>query len=743
MTEGGDESTSTLNRDPDLMSFSHVPGSPSFRDAAVNKCACIPLLSSNKDGNTHSSKSFCDLFEAFNRYVQNVQPTIDQKEDKDMMLIVPYSNLTRPGDWRYDNTPFKFFHWGHGCQRLHVFDGRPEYSRMAHDRVINHALTRDWIDFCPSRRTSAVIGVLNLRDCVDQASLHRAEEELQTWSRRYSVPSFENTHGRGDERDPVVARLFVFDSFDECCQHVDLTKTKFDTNILAFPPSDAEHSQMMDLHLNVVVNDLAVAIFQQLEQRIRESDELKGSSDPGSSMRAKNRIGRFLSQDNKGTEEPMVSSTNLSLNSITSVLNPEGGGSAGAGKGVFSQLAETAAKSAASMSKDKTQNKPVQQLLTPVDEVHDFSNLSAKDADFLKRREVGRREKFAADLCLLAGSPMDAYERYLKAAEICKSKNPDPLWYAGSMEGCAAAHIAMAEAGGYNVDEYLENNFQLPDEIMALTVATIQDVKKASANKQTLPKIVFTLCEEALNILNRHPSVACFHAELLLKLILYCAEGEERHMMCRWGEGDGCYGSDNSGARRWEKHSVHKMAFANLKTKEGEDIIVLNTQQRLRKWSELMHRAASTGALHPVTRIDVASRCARLCLKGIKVRQWRHFLHICVGSGIRDIYHNSVVLTIIICSPLNGKGKKVPLLLCSEKQPSSVRLRQNRFPLVGGVWINELGSSGYSHLTYTHAQVTRAMWVGAMDGQLSEHRFCMDYRCMERIFYRLKQLSNC
>ena len=628
-SEDVSEGSSSSLQMPNDPSFSQVPGSPSFRSANLNAIAVIPLLSSDKDGaipNTHSAKSFRDLFNAFDRYCQNVnvQPSAGSEAvsasaaSKELTLIVPNSNLTRPGDWRYDNTPFKFYHWGHGCQRLVVFDGRPEFSRMAHDRVINHALTRDWIDLVPSRRTAAVIGVLNMRDCTDLATLHRAEEELQNWSQRYSTPSYEvHAHGRGNKRDSVVERMFVFDSFDEDCQNVDLSQTKFGTNILAFPPADEEHSQMMDLHLNVVVNDLAVAIFQQIEKKIQESDDLKGNSEGTSSSKKNSRISRFLNVDSgKSSEEPMSGNTSLSLSNITSVLSPDSSSAANpASKGVFSQLADSATKTTSSSKGKKV--KPAQQLLTPVDD--DPSNLSSKDADALKKREVGRREKHAADLCLLAGSPMDAYERYLKAAELCKSKNPDPLWYASAMEGCAAAHIAMAEASGYNVDEYLENNFQFPDEIMALATSTIQDVNKKSGNKQTLPKIVFTLCEEALNVLNRHPSVACFHAELLLKLVLYCAEGEERHMMCRWGEGDGCYGGDSSGPRRWEKHSCHKMYFGALKTRDGEDIITTLTQERLRKWSELMHRAAATGALDAASRVDVGSRCARLCMGGIQV----------------------------------------------------------------------------------------------------------------------------
>ena len=46
-----------------------------------------------------------------------------------------------------------------------------------------------------------------------------------------------------------------------------------------------------------------------------------------------------------------------------------------------------------------------------------------------------------------------------------------PLWYASALEGCACAFVTMANTGGHGVDKYLENNFQLPEEIMALAIA--------------------------------------------------------------------------------------------------------------------------------------------------------------------------------------------------------------------------------------------------------------------------------
>ena len=74
-----------------------------------------------------------------------------------------------------------------------------------------------------------------------------------------------------------------------------------------------------------------------------------------------------------------------------------------------------------------------QLLLTPMDADWDAHEQNEKDAHALRRREVGRREKYAADLALLTGSPLDAYQRCLKAAELAKSGTPDQLWYAAAM----------------------------------------------------------------------------------------------------------------------------------------------------------------------------------------------------------------------------------------------------------------------------------------------------------------------
>ena len=599
--------------------LSQVPGNPSFRSSAVNAVAVIPLLSSDRNGQddptTYSSKSYNDLMDALRRY--NKQGS----QEDEILLVVPNSNLTRPGDWRYDNTPLKNFHWSHGCQRLCAFDGRPYNSRMAHDRLMNHGLTRDWIDLCPHRRTAALIGVLNVRDCPDMATLERAEQEWQQWAERFSTPPYEVTaHGRDFERDVVVQRLFVFDSFHET-NKLDLSETSLGKFVVAFPPADDEHTQMMDLHMNVVINDLAVAIFQELERRIRESDALTRGPDGQPLVPSAARSRFFQKVQLENDDGPLGASGNLTIGNISAVVSPENKLSSSASS---SKKAERKASIVAKLQHmgSKGSNSEAQ-LLTPIDDFWDFSELSPKDAQEMLRREVGRREKFAGDLSLLAGSPMDAYERYMKAAELCKSTTPDPLWYASALEGCAAAHIAMAEAGGFNVDQYLENSFQLPDEFMACAIVSAADKARQGTAKQTMSKVVAALCDEALNITSRHPRLACFRAELLLKLAWYSAEVEDAHVRCRWGLGEGCYGGDTTGSvdARWEKASATQLNFLELRNRDGDDVVAANTSQRCQKWSEHMHRAVSTGDLDDITRADVALRCAALCLKGLRVRK--------------------------------------------------------------------------------------------------------------------------
>jgi hypothetical protein len=451
------------------MTLSQIPSNPSFRASAVNGVAVIPLLSSDRNGqddpNTHSSKSFQNLLDAFQRHNEEATPATTSGDD--ILLVVPNSSLTRPGNWKYDNTPLKNFHWEHGCQRLAIFDGRPYNSRMAYDRLINHELTRNWIDLRPHRRTAALIGVLNIRDCPDVETLLRAEQEWQQWAERYSTPPYEVTaHGRDFERDFVVQRLFVFDSFHEESK-VDLSITSLGSSLVAFPPAEGDNAKnMIDMHTNVVITDLTVAIFQELEDRIRDSDMAIGSDgQPLSSSAAKSRFFQLAKAEETDEDGPKGSGK-LDVNDIADVVSDDNKFSASTPSSNKTKHPSNRAAVQQKLTTITKGSSSEAQLLTPLDDVWDYSELKPSDAQEMLRREVGRREKFAADLSLLAGSPLDAYERYMKSADMCKTSCPDPLWYASALEGCAAAHIAMVEAGGYNVDEYLETAFQVSDSKM-------------------------------------------------------------------------------------------------------------------------------------------------------------------------------------------------------------------------------------------------------------------------------------
>jgi len=594
-------------------------GSPTFRSSAINAVAMLPLLSSSRDGkdnpNTHSNQSYNEFLRSLHRYNVNenqqnqhkpMTPHSDNNSlasSNDMVVVVPNSNLTRPSDWKYQDTPLRNFHWGHGCQRLSFFDGRPYHSRKAHDRLINHELTRNWIDLCPSRRTAALIGVLNVRDCPDQASLETAIQEWKQWGERYSTPPYEVTaHGRDVARDTVVPRLFVFDSFHEDFvqnTNVDLEKaTKalkiHKSCIVAFPPFDSERPQMMDGHVkNVVLNDLTVAIFREIEAKIRESDSLMTHTPTKAQPTKTGFFGRGVSSSNTSSgagatattgktnegggstadEEAPVGSKKLSIDSLAKVVSSTSELASPKTSNTRSRSNDLSSSSDHGSSKGTMQqsmsSSVTAQLLTPLDEFWEHTELSPKDAHQMMKRQVARRKKFTADLCLLAGSPLDAYERYTNAADLSRTTTPDPLWYASALEGCAAVHIAMADVGGFNVDEYLESSFQLPEEIMACALVPAGESKSSSGEykgdpkKKSMPKVIRALCEDALNVTARHPKIACFHGEVLVKLAWYTAELEDVHVRCQWGlggestDGEGneyCYGGDpNDEKRRWGK----------------------------------------------------------------------------------------------------------------------------------------------------------------------------------------------
>jgi len=684
-----------------------IPSKTSIKDAATDGRSSTQTTS-------HSEKSFQHLLSSLQEFAiqgcnshqrtdssaNNSNKTAASRkwsdESSEITLVLPHSQLTRPGDWRYDSTPLKSHDWQSGCQRIRIFDGRADYSRMAYDRIggsgssPSSAESKDynnndpWSDLEPHRSTSAIIGILNMKDCTNTKDLYIAEDQLIQWARLYTqdesitLDSKKNKNDEGRESKKILIRLFVFDSFEEhLAKRCNLNSTRFGSNqLVAFPPLDMSStssgkgrsstlSQMMVLHWNVVVNDLAVALFRNVEKQIRENDLLgkslvynkqsaSGGSSHGSSSHA--------SGAGQGDEQSVR--TDSSVTAATDDTSQVSGESSTNNQGGFGRFARNAfdntrkaianrqdsATSSGSVSggtpsttpsNNSSDNRRNHKLVTPLDldATNDvISQISSRDLEALKRRDLGRREKRSADLSLLAGSPIDAYERYTRAAELTRHSH-DPLWYASALEGCACAFVAMADAGGHGVDEYLENNFQLPEEIMALAIA--QGVAAGAdlgdgrgktmtvdRTKTTLPQAVTALVEEAMSVLCRHEKLAPLHAGLLMKLAEYVQEEEEGHLRCRWGEGQYCYGGDLNSSiymtgdcipPRWERTSVSKL---DLRGTEVHDMLALDSIERGRKFTELLHRAVSVGGLDDRSRADVAAACARACLMGTKETKW-------------------------------------------------------------------------------------------------------------------------
>jgi Transport protein Trs120 or TRAPPC9, TRAPP II complex subunit len=359
------------------------------------------------------------------------------------------------------------------------------------------------------------------------------------------------------------------------------------------------HPYYYDYH-QVVVNDLAVAIFRTLENRIRESDDViksRGEQQQqqqqqqtaasaitaSSARRSFQRIISGSSSDKDSnrdasssgicSEEPIQSgtATTLSVDSIAHLVHPDSALTKDASAAPSSipttdtSNSKTPAASRATPTADfissanhkrsssapssansaVKNNKPsmmatLPQLLTPMDETWDLSQLSAKDVEAIGKRDIGRREKLAADLSLLAGSPLDAYERYLKAASLCRTGTPDPLWYAMALEGCAAAHIGKRHLKKSSMDATLDSfadslcyyPFLLLNFIFLLPLASFQPWPKRVDTMSTItwkttfkcPKKLWPWPNARLLTTRDRLRPAAATSRLCLKLSLLCAK---------------------------------------------------------------------------------------------------------------------------------------------------------------------------------------------------------------------------
>ena len=649
-------------------SSSSVPHNPTLRSAALNTVIVIPLLSKTKN-DSYSSKSFRALFESLADINLEGEISLNKRyvDAKEITLVIPNSNLTPPGDWRYDDTPLRSHDWSVGCQRLFFVDGKR--SVYAHDRI--KAFHRgkgassqygDFVDLYPGRGTAAVIGVLNVKDCESDQDFTDAEKELEMWTQKFT-PMLHSQKFWDEAFDSPLApkhfvtkRMFVFDSFEEDCK-VDLTKAQNIAELVSFPPT-----QSMNFHLSVVINDLAVNIFQNLEKRIRIIDDLSAEKydrnrersskieDVAKAVSAENVLNSsFEVEDDDPLMDETVGSSKNSLNSAqpthsrsTSSISANSGGRIGVGiPGGLKTLAVSAGKALWKPTQTDTEGPtalpPIEyELQTPLDSSFDESKINLKDIELICKRNEARRQKYAGDLALMAGSTIDAYDRYTQAT-LGSKKSQDPLWYAVALEGIASSFVAMADIGGGFGDEYLENNFQYPDNIMFAALNINDDGKetKVDKTKTTMPAAVSALLQEATEILSRNIKLASLYSEILLKNAWYVSELEELHLRCRWGEGfsgsvgdedaDGhtMTGSLSGPSRRWNLTSVSNIDLTRLRD-AGKLGSVLSEKavNQCKFFTDLLHQSVSNGGIDNYTRAQIAGRCAKMCLRGVRVPNW-------------------------------------------------------------------------------------------------------------------------
>lgn len=653
-----------------------IPDNPTLRSHVLNTVIVVPLLShlgkrrSSDDGKTmtYSDESFKTLFKSLSDINLERELPFQKKKiiDKEVTLIIPNANLTPPGDWRYDDTPLKSHDWSLGCQRLQFVDGKRSLQSLdrlkafsSNDHETRSSQYGEFTDLYPSRGTSAVIGVLNVKDCTCLEDLRKAEDELDAWLQKYTPILYAQKYWEEAFDSPMAPkyfvdkRMFVFDSFEDG-NNIDLSMTRLKPGeLIAFPPTDN-----MDLHLNVVVNDLAVSTFVNLERRVKVLDKLgfestegttKGKNDKNSSSAS--RIGDIadIVGPNSNLNDLSLDEDDMELIAGTGTKSVEGASvtsaksNKGGGKKALPGLRGLAANAVKALNKggssDVVQDiyeslPPIEhELQTPIDEGFDEAVLTSKDIETIFRRNAARREKHAADFALQAGSVMDAYDRYTKAAEASKHSH-DPLWYAAALEGIATCFVAMADTGGHGADTYLENNFQYPDEVMmaALTFLPNAEETKLDKSKTAMPRAILALLEEAADIYSRNIKLASLYSELLLKMAWYSAELESLHNLCRWGDGfsgledtDGytMIASVNGTQKRWELTSVHKIDLETLRKRGRVDpTLSLNSALLCQRFVAFLHQACANGGLDTYTRAYVATRCVKLCLKGVRMPHW-------------------------------------------------------------------------------------------------------------------------
>ena len=205
--------------------------------------------------------------------------------------------------------------------------------------------------------------------------------------------------------------------------------------LVIFPP-EGDHvdsgMSMVELHMGVMLNDVAVVVLSHLEGEVSRTRAGGGTSSTANSSSSSS----SATPVKPGSSGGASSSSSSSGGGKTAALAKRGGQWLAGLRSPFDDDS-TAAAAKSTTTNNTTAN----------------SSSSSSSALVGVGGNHGRLNKWVGDLCLLAGTPQDALEAYIQAIGECKAAG-EGLWQAGALEGWIAA-VEVMQLWRLPLEEYL------------------------------------------------------------------------------------------------------------------------------------------------------------------------------------------------------------------------------------------------------------------------------------------------
>ena len=205
--------------------------------------------------------------------------------------------------------------------------------------------------------------------------------------------------------------------------------------LVIFPP-EGDHvdsgMSLVELHMGVMLNDIAVVILLHLEEEVSRTKAGGGTS--SSSNAGGGKLG-----SGGGTSSSSSSSS--------------GGGGGGGGKTLAKRGGHWLAGFRSPFDDDPSPTAVTTKTTTSASSSSSGGGGSSSSVPIGIDGSHGRVNKWVGDICLLAGTPQDALEAYTLALAECKAVG-EGLWQAGAVEGWMAA-VEVMQSWGMSLEEYL------------------------------------------------------------------------------------------------------------------------------------------------------------------------------------------------------------------------------------------------------------------------------------------------